>query len=75
MQEARTAMQDDKRRLREDKRALKQAGNKKRRQQLKRGLAEDPEEAPFTEVDFGRYRTESLNGQDHDAKRQRGDQS
>src|SRR5689334_8374971 len=62
-------MDKPKRQLREEKREIKQAGNKRRRQHLKRELAENPEEAPYTEVDFGRYRSAELNGMDRDAKR------
>jgi hypothetical protein len=64
--------QDDKRRLRQLKRDLKRAGNKRRRRHLKQELTEHPEDAPFTEFDFGRrYSSASLNGLDKDATRQR----
>jgi hypothetical protein len=53
------------------KRALKRAGNKRRRQHLKRELADNPEEAPFSEFDFGRDRSATLNGLDQDATRRR----
>jgi len=62
---------DDKRQLRKLKRDLKQAGNKRRRQHLKRELAENPEDAPFTEFDFGRTSSAGLNGLDQDATRRR----
>jgi hypothetical protein len=55
---------DDKLRLRKLKRDIKRAGNKRRRQQLKRQLAENPEEAPYSEFDFGRTSSETLNGLD-----------
>jgi len=64
-------MQDDKRRQRQLKRDIKKAGNRKRRQHLKRDLAQNPEEAPHTEFDFGRDSSESLNGIDNDATRRR----
>jgi hypothetical protein len=64
-------MDREKRQLREEKRAIKQAGNKRRRQQLKRDLAERPEEAHRSEEDFGRYRSDRLNGLDRDATRSR----
>jgi hypothetical protein len=62
---------EDKRQLRKLKRDLKQAGNKRRRQFLKRELAENPEEAPFSEFDFGRTSSQTLNGMDQDATRRR----
>jgi hypothetical protein len=61
----------DKRRLRELKRQIKRAGNKRRRRQLKRGLAETPEDAPFTQTDFGRYTSTGLNRLDRDPTRRR----
>ncbi len=64
-------MEPTKRDLRQEKREIKRAGNKRRRRQLKQGLAEHPEDAPFTEVDFGRYESARLNGIDHDATRSR----
>jgi hypothetical protein len=62
---------DDKRSLRQLKRDVKRAGNKRRRQYLKRQLAEDPEEAPHAEAEFGRYRSAHLHAQDQDATRKR----
>ncbi len=35
-------------------------------------LREDPEEAPYSEEDFGRYSTVELNGKDRDHTRRRG---
>jgi hypothetical protein len=62
---------EHKRQFRKWKRDLKRAGNKRRRKQLKRELAEKPEDAPFTEFDFGRYSSTTLNGFDQDATRKR----
>jgi hypothetical protein len=62
-------MKQDKRILRELKREVKRAGNKRRRQFLKRQLAEQPEEAPYVEFDFGRDSSAGFNAMDHDAKR------
>ena len=61
----------EKRKLRELKRALKKRGNKHRRQELKKTLAENPEEAAHAEEDLGRHRSESLNGIDRDATRRK----
>ena len=57
------------------KRALKRAGNKRRRQHLKRELADNPEEAPFSEFDFGRDSSRFLNGSDRDAARRRDEEA
>jgi hypothetical protein len=62
-------MDQEKRELRELKRTIKRAGNKRRRRQSKRDLVEHPEEAAGLEADFGRYRSADLNGIDHDATR------
>jgi hypothetical protein len=64
-------MRDDKRQLRKLKRDIKRAGNKRRRQFLKRQLAEQPEEALDATDDFGRYSSAELNAQDQDATRRR----
>jgi hypothetical protein len=61
----------EKRQLRELKRALKKRGNKHRRQQLKRDLAENPDEAAHAEEKLGRYRSDELNGIDRDTTRRR----
>jgi hypothetical protein len=61
----------DKRKLRELKRAVKRAGNKSRRQQLKRSVVEDPAEAHRTEFEFGRDTSTGLNGMDRDSTRRR----
>jgi hypothetical protein len=66
-------MDREKRQLRQDKRAVKRAGNKARRQQLKRDLADNPEEAAFSEERFGRHRSAGLNGIDRDSTRRRDD--
>ena len=60
-----------KRELRKLKRDIKQAGNKKRRGNLKRDLRENPEEAHHSEERFGRFRSDAFNGLDQDATRQR----
>jgi len=66
-------MKQDKRILRELKREVKRAGNKRRRQYLKRQLVEEPEEAPYAEFDFGRDSSAGFNAMDHDAKRKKSD--
>lgn len=65
------AHDDKKRELRKLKRAIKQAGNRKRRQTLKRALHESPEEAAHTEFEFGRDSSTGLNGIDRDSTRRR----
>ena len=62
-----------KRELREQKREIKRAGGKRRRRLLKQALTENPDDAPSTETDFGRYETARLNGRDRDASRRRPD--
>ena len=64
-------MDPDKRRLRELKRAVKRAGNKSRRQHLKRQLTDQPDEAAHAEHDFGSHSSAGLNGNDRDATRRR----
>jgi hypothetical protein len=63
--------ENEKRERRLLKREIKRAGNKHRRQRLKRSLAEDPEGAAFEEPSVGRYRSADLNGQDRDPRRLR----
>jgi hypothetical protein len=63
----------DKRQYRKLKRDIKRAGNKRRRQHLKRDLADNPEEAPHSEFEFGRDSSTWLNGLDDDATRRRKD--
>jgi hypothetical protein len=64
-------MDQDKRRLRKLKRDIKRAGNKRRRQYLKRELDKNPEEAPHSEFEFGRDTSTGLNRLDEDATRRR----
>ncbi len=64
-------MDPDKRQMRELKRAIKRAGNKRRRQQLKRDLADNPEDAHHSEVELTRDSSAWLNGLDRDATRRR----
>lgn len=66
--------QDDKRRLRKLKRDIKKAGNRKRRQHLKRTLADDPEGAADAAFEFGRDSSQFLNGNDRDSTRRRTDE-
>lgn len=65
------AKRDEKRQQRQLKREIKKAGNKRRRQYLKRDLERNPEEAPYSEFDFGDLRSETLNGLDQDATRRK----
>jgi hypothetical protein len=62
-------MQQDKRQQRKLKREIKQAGNKKRRLQLKNDLRDNPEEAHWNEPSVGKQSSELLNGLDQDATR------
>jgi hypothetical protein len=64
-------MDQDKRTFRKIKRDVKRAGNKRRRQYLKRDLVENPEEAAHAEFEFGHESSATLNGIDHDATRRR----
>ena len=64
-------MKQDKRILRELKREIKRAGNKRRRQFLKRQLAEKPGEAPYAEFEFGRDSSTIFNALDQDKTRRR----
>jgi hypothetical protein len=66
------SMGPTKRDQRQAKRERKRAGSQRRRRQWKRDLLENPEEAPFSEEDFGRYSTAELNGMDRDSTRRRG---
>jgi hypothetical protein len=56
---------DDKRSIRILKRAIKKAGNRKRRNHFKRALNDESRE----EFAFGRDSSAALNGNDHDATR------
>lgn len=49
-------MEPTKRELREEKRAIKRAGNKHRRYELKRSLQVNPDEAADVRENFGRHR-------------------
>jgi hypothetical protein len=65
-------MEPDKRDLRNTKRELKKAGNKKRRGKLKRQLRDNPADAHTNETTFGRYESKPYNGLfDNDQTRQR----
>ena len=64
----------DKRKMRELKRAIKKRGNKHRRSQLKRDLAENPDEAAHSEETLGRFRSDTLNGLDNDSTRRQPDE-
>ena len=65
------AQRDEKRKLRQLKREIKKAGNKRRRQHLKRDLERNPEEAAHSEYDFGNLSSETLNRLDQDATRRK----
>jgi hypothetical protein len=67
-------MDPDKRRMRQLKKAIKRAGNKSRRQSLKRDLVEKPDEAHRSEYDFGPGSSTGLNALDRDATRRRRDE-
>jgi len=64
-------MDQEKRRLRQLKRDIKKAGNRKRRQFLKRNLRDDPEGAAEADFDYGRASSTGLNGLDKDSTRRR----
>ena len=70
-------MDQDKRRHRELKRSVKKAGKRKVRRDLQRDLREAAAggDTNPTEIDYGRYRSEPLNGIDRDATRKRRDES
>jgi hypothetical protein len=57
------------------KHTVKRAGNRKRRQKLKKHLEEHPQEAHWDEYDYGRDSSTWLNGLDKDRTRRltRGD--
>lgn len=61
----------DKRKMRKLKQAIKRRGSKHRRAELKKNLAENPEEAANAEENFGRYSSETMNGMDKDSTRKR----
>jgi hypothetical protein len=62
-------MDQDKRRYRQLKRQVKKAGNKSRRAHLKRELTDNPEEAHWSEYDFGSESSANMNGMDNDTTR------
>ncbi|WP_439630829.1 hypothetical protein [Gemmata sp.] len=64
----------DKRKLREAKRAIKKRGNKHRRQELKRSLTDNPEEAAHVDEDLGKHRSDTLNRLDNDSTRRKPDE-
>lgn len=68
-------MDDQKRELRKTKKIIKKAGSRHRRRELKRDLAENPEEAAFSEEKLGRNQSKDFNGMDDDATRKRADDS
>jgi hypothetical protein len=61
-----------KREQRQIKRELKRAGSQRRHRQCKRDLRENPEEAPDSEVAFGRYSTAELDAIDRENTGRRG---
>jgi len=63
----------DKQRMRDLKRAIKKRGNKRRRQELKRNLTDNPEEAARAEEDLGKHRSDRLNRLDDDSTRRNRD--
>ncbi len=61
----------DKKRLREIKRRIKRAGNKRLRSHFKRDLEENPEETHLGDVDFGSKSSKKFNGMDDDSTRKK----
>jgi hypothetical protein len=57
--------------MRDLKRAIKKRGNKHRRQELKRTLAENPDKAAESEEDLGKHRSDRLNRLDNDSTRRK----
>lgn len=57
-------MEPTKREFRQLKREIKRAGTQHRRRQWKRELRENPEDASFSEDNFGRFSTADMNGND-----------
>ena len=66
-------MDRDKRQTRKLKREVKKTGNKKRRQNLKRDLRDNPGEAHLSEPTVGKASSATLNGLDQDSTRKRTD--
>ncbi len=65
------ARQEDKRFLRQLKREVKRQGTKRVRRRLKQDLRDNPGEAHTSEIHFGRFSSQTLNGLDQDATRRR----
>lgn len=61
----------DKSKMRKLKQTIKRRGSKHRRAELKKNLAENPEEAAHAEENLGRYSSETMNGMDKDSTRRR----
>jgi hypothetical protein len=57
-------MMDDKRKLREEKREIKKAGNRRVRRLFDAALKNDPDIAHEIEMDFGKLKSIGLNGID-----------
>jgi hypothetical protein len=68
-------MDRDKKELRQLKRTIKKAGNKRRRQSLKRDLRDNPEDAAHSVFEFGDDSSATLNGMDRDSTRRRATES
>ncbi len=64
-------MEREKKERRALKRSVKRAGKKHRRAALKRDLREHPEDAGYSEEQFGRHESAVFNGQDVDNTRRR----
>lgn len=64
-------MDQEKRAIRKEKRAIKKAGGRSVRRALQRDLDRAPEEAAFSEVDYGAKTSKGLNGLDEDKTRTR----
>ena len=62
-------MESEKRFYRKLKRAVKRAGNKRVRQQLKRTIVDDPEEAAHAQIGYGRRASAQYNGLFRDGTR------
>ena len=57
-------MHDDKREIRKLKKTIKRKGNKRARRQLKQEVEQTPEDAPYSEIDYGQLNSKSMNGLD-----------
>lgn len=63
---------ENKRLLREEKRAIKKDGNRSRRRYLQRQLDEDPDNAHYDDYDYNDYNSSTrLNGIDQDSTRKK----